>query len=374
MAEAKKDNLVHDGILLKNFPGYFLIACVLLCLIGVITIFLPFIGAIILAAVAAVSFYPVYERVFKAVKGRAKLASLLSCLLVAVLIIVPLSIFLLLLWQQTKEIFMYIQQALQNGQVDWLIKWEKGGWLYDSLGNLRDQFRFLVDFDPNNFKRALSDAVSPVSATIALTGAKVLKEIGWFLLDVFVFFFALYYFFKDSDLILKKLMLISPLPYEHEKKLIEKFREISLATLYGIFLTAVVQGIAAGIGYTIAGIPHNIFWATATGLFSLVPMIGTATIWLPTSIIWLAAGHIWEGLFIFFWGLLVVSTVDNFMRTWLIGSKTRTNQLLTFLAVFGGLLLFGLVGVIYGPLILNIFFTLLHIYEIEYATILHRKK
>lgn len=116
------------------------------------------------------------------------------------------------------------------------------------------------------------------------------------------------------------------------------------------------------------------FWGTATALFSLVPVIGTSIVWLPAGLILLATGNVFGGVFILLWGLLIVSTVDNFLRAYLIGGKTNTNQLVMFLAVFGGIGVFNLVGVIFGPLILTLFFTFVHIYEMEYDKVLHRMR
>jgi predicted PurR-regulated permease PerM len=363
-----------NGMIIRQFPGYFLVACLIISFIGLVTLFLPFLAPLVLAAVAAVAFHPLYKKILELSKGRARMASLLTCLSVGILIIVPMFVFLFLLGQQAHEIFTYIQKAFSNGDIDWFTKWEKGGWLYDSAGNLRDQFKSYFDINNINLKQSVSDAVSPVSQFFVSQSTSILKGMGWFFIHSFIFFFALYYFFKDSEIIIKKLMIVSPLPVEHEVKLIHKFKEISLATLYGIFLTSIAQGIVCGIGFTIAGIPHAVFWGTATSVFSLVPMVGTATIWLPAGIIWLLSGHVWQGIFMLLWGLLIVSTVDNFLRAALIGSRTNTNQLLTFLAVFGGLAVFGLIGIIYGPLILNLFFTFLHIYEVEYDNVLKREK
>ncbi|HMR01469.1 MAG TPA: AI-2E family transporter, partial [Candidatus Gracilibacteria bacterium] len=108
-------------------------------------------------------------------------------------------------------------------------------------------------------------------------------------------------------------------------------------------------------------------------LFSLVPVLGTATIWFPASIVLLLMGNIWGGVFLFFYGLLIVSTADNFFRAYFIGERIKMNQLLIFLAVFGGIGAFGLLGVIFGPLILTFFFAFLHIYEKEYDKVLHRQ-
>ncbi len=367
MKEVHQGHSKGDGIMIRNFPGYFLIACLLVFFFFLLRLFAPFLTVLILAAILGTVFNPLYKRVLKLFKNRARLAALTVCFLILFLIIVPLLIFVLLLGKQAFDTYYFIQDRVQQGMLDPYIKWEKGGMLYDSLGVLRDQVGPVIDLDTLDIKEGIMNTAKSVTSWLAAQSTSIIKGFGSLFIGFFILFFALYYFLKDSDLIVKKMMDISPLPLEYEKKLSAKFREISFATLYGIFLTSIVQGIIGGIGFVIVGVPNALFWGTAIALFSLIPVVGTSIVWLPASIILFTTGHVVGGIFLFFWGLLIVSTVDNFLRAFLIGARTKTNQLLMFLSVFGGIWMFGLVGVIFGPLILTLFFTFLHIYEIEYA-------
>lgn len=359
------------GMVIKDFPGYFLMACLILSFIFLYKVFESFIVILLFAGIIAIAFHPLYDKILKALKGKERLASLLTCLLVLVIIVVPMVIFFLLLGKQAFETYRFIQHEIQFGVLDPYIKWQSGGVIYDSLGSIRDQLSGFVDLNSIDLKGSITDAAKSVTSFLVGQSAMILKEFGLLLFSGFVMFFALYYFFKDAHLIIRKIMVISPLPTRYEKELFRKFKEISLATLYGIFLTSVAQGILGGIGFAIAGVPSSLFWGTAVGVFSLVPVVGTALVWLPAGIILLIGGNIFGGIFMLAWGVLVVSTVDNFLRAYLIGGRTNTNQLLTFLAVFGGLEMFGLIGVLLGPLILNLFFTFLYIYEMEYNRLLH---
>jgi predicted PurR-regulated permease PerM len=363
-----------DGIIIKNFPGYFLVFCIIISAWFLIDVFRPFFTILIIGAILATAFYPLYKRMLKIFRGRARLASITMCFLVLVLIIVPLLLFILLLGRQAFDTYSFIQTQVHNGVLDPYLKWQPGGMIYDSLGVIREYLGTSVDFSSIDLKKGITDSAQLVTSFLAAQSAAVLKGFGGLLLSFFILIFAMYYFFKDAEVIIKKIMVLSPLPQEYEIELFKKFKEISLATLYGIFLTSIVQGIIGGIGFVIAGIPNALFWGTAIAVFSLVPVVGTSLVWLPASIIMLATGHLQAGIFLFLWGLLIVSTVDNFLRAFLIGGRTNTNQLLTFLAVFGGIGMFGLVGVIFGPLILTLFFTFLHIYELEYDRVLHPKK
>ena len=208
---------------------------------------------------------------------------------------------------------------------------------------------------------------------MATKGGDVLKGFGWGVMSLFILFFAMYYLFKEHEFILNKILTLSPLPRKHEARLIRKFREISHATFYGMILKGVIQGVLGGIGFYFANVPGPFFWGTAIAVFSLVPITGTFTIWGPTAIVLLIGGHIFSGIFLLFWGFFVISTSDNILLGYFIGEKTNINKLLMFLAVVGGILAFNFVGIIFGPLILTLFFAFLHIYESEYDRVLHKK-
>lgn len=369
VAESKKPG---KGIIINDFPAYFLIICLIVAGYFLYQIMGPFVETLILSAIAATAFYPLYQKILAVFKYKSRVASLVTVLLVMVLIVVPLFIFFVFLVRQTTDTFVFIQDQLKHGILDPYIKWEPGGFLYDILGNLRSYANGIIDFDSIDIKGSIVDSSKFIISVITDKTTDILKGFGWFLLSLFVFVFSLYYLFKDADYIVDKITTLSPLPDEHEARLFTKFKEISLATLYGIFFTSIIQGILGGIGFFVAGVPNALFWGTAIAIFSLVPLTGAASIWFPVSIFLLISGNLWGGIALFLWGMLVVSTSDNFLRAYLIGGKTNMNQLLTFLAVFGGIMVFGLSGVIFGPLILNLFFAFLHIYEREYDKVLHR--
>lgn len=364
-----------QGVVIASFPGYFLLACIVVAGYFLLQVFQPFITILIFSAILATAFFPLYKKVLSALKGRERVSSFITCLLVLFLIIVPLLFFIFLLGRQAGDTFVFVQQNVQNGSLDGLLKWENGGVIYDSLGFAREYLGDFVDIDSLNLRESIVDVAKTVTSVLAQQSANILKGALWLLISTFIMFFSMYYLFKDHEYIMDRVMTLSPLPDRHEQALFRKFKEISLATLYGIFLTAFIQGIIGGIGFFIAGVPNVLFWGTAIAFFSLVPILGTSIIWFPASLFLLASGNIFGGLFLMAWGGLLVSTVDNFLRAYLIGGRTKMNQLLMFLSIFGGVWAFkGLIGIIFGPLILTFFFAFLHIYESEYDKVLHHGK
>jgi predicted PurR-regulated permease PerM len=165
---------------------------------------------------------------------------------------------------------------------------------------------------------------------------------------------------------------LSPLPKVYEDELFGKMDSMVKAIVFGVFLTAIAQGLVGGVGFAISGISNPIFWGTAIAVASFIPVVGTGLVWVPAAIILVIFGNYWAALFLAIWGFLVIGTVDNFLRPYLIGGKAKTHPLLTFFVILGGLFTMGLIGIVVGPVVLMFVMSLLHIYEAEYTKVLKR--
>ena len=174
--------------------------------------------------------------------------------------------------------------------------------------------------------------------------------------------FSLYYLFKDGSGLFKRLKEIVPLPSKEKDLLIQRFKDMIYATIYGGILIAIIQGTLGGLSFWVLGLPSPIFWGAAMALLSFIPIGGTALIWVPTSIILLIGGAVLRGLILLALGVFVISMVDNLLRPFFISSKTKIHPLLLFFAVLGGIQAFGLIGLVAGPLIATLFLTMVEIY------------
>jgi predicted PurR-regulated permease PerM len=159
---------------------------------------------------------------------------------------------------------------------------------------------------------------------------------------------------------------MSPLKDKHDKLLISKFTSISRATLKGTFVVGIIQSALGGIAFLIAGVPSPVIWTLVMLLFSVIPMVGTAIIWVPAGIILLIMGNIWQGVFVLAFGSLVIASIDNILRPKLVGKDTQMHPLLIFFATLGGIAVFGLPGFVIGPIIISLFVALAEIYRSEF--------
>jgi len=357
------------GLLIINkLPGYFLIVCMLLVLGLIFYILSPFLTEILIAAFLVVAFYPVYAKLNKWFRGLSGLASFVSCVLLILVIVAPLSVIVLLISVEAFDAYQVIQAKLESGIFDKYFQWSDGGYFYE----LKKQIEPIIDLDSIDIKQTIIDSAQIVSTWLVSQTASLVKGVSGLLLSLVILLLTTYYFFKDGDALVKKIGKLSPLPLVYESELFRKIGQMVKAIIFGVFLTSIVQGILGGIGFAIVGISNPVFWGTAMAFLSLVPVIGTALVWVPAAIVLLLLGSYGSALFLVIWGVLLVGSIDNFIKPYLIGGRAHTYPLMTFLVVLGGIIVMGLKGLIMGPILLVILMSFLHIYEAEYKKVLKK--
>lgn len=172
----------------------------------------------------------------------------------------------------------------------------------------------------------------------------------------------MYYFFKDCDKIIKFLEKVSPIHKDHKSELLEEFNKVIYATIYGVLIAAVIQGLVGTLGLVIFKVSSPIIWGSIMTLAALVPFIGTGIVWLPAALFKIFNGDFFNGFGLLLYGILIVSTIDNFIKPKLISSRSQTHPVLIILGVFGGLKAFGIMGIVIGPLLLGTLSVLYNFY------------
>jgi predicted PurR-regulated permease PerM len=366
----------EDTLIIEKLPGYFLIGALLISLFFFFDIIKPFLAVIFIAAVLVIVFYPLYRKFVSLLGGRDRLAAFLSCLIVVLVIVIPLILFSLLLTNEALDTYKIISVKIDAGALNKYFQWSQGGFFFDLKtqidGYLGPYLSPILNVNDFNVKQTIIDAAQNLSSFLLNQTTNILASLWNFMFNFVLFLFSLYYFFKDGDLIMEKLGHISPLPNIYEKELFGKMDSMVKAIILGVFLTAIAQGFIGGIGFAIAGISNPIFWGTAIAMASFIPVVGTGLVWVPAALLLVIFGNYWGALFLTIWGFLVIGTVDNFLRPYLIGGKAKTHPLLTFFVILGGLFSMGLIGIIVGPIVLMFVMSLLHIYEAEYTKVLKK--
>jgi predicted PurR-regulated permease PerM len=183
-----------------------------------------------------------------------------------------------------------------------------------------------------------------------------------FLLQLFILLYAMFFFLLDGSGILRRILYYVPLAPEQEAQLLERFVSVTRATLKGSLLIGAIQGALGGVAFWVAGVPGPAFWGTVMVVLAIIPAVGTALVWIPAVISLFVAGRAGPAIALLAWCVLVVSTVDNFLRPRLIGRDARMSDLLILLSTLGGIAVVGAVGFIVGPIVAALFVTVWDLY------------
>ncbi len=338
-------------------------AFLLLLAIGISILFLlvirRFILAVLLAAVFAGLAYPLYGWVLNRLGGRSGLASVTTILILLLGVGIPLAGILGLVAAQAVQVAQGAEPWFQE-QADRL----------DELRSLVDGIPFLenVPFaeglvpDREQLAQAVREVAGQTGSAMMGVLAAAGRETANFVLQLFILLYALFYFLKDGPRILATLLHYIPLHGRDKDRLLERFVSVARATIRGSLLIGIIQGGAAGLAFWAAGVPGPAFWGTIMVVLSIIPAVGAALVWVPAVAYLFLVGQIISAIGLLIWSAVVVSTLDNFLRPRLVGRDARMSDLLILLSTLGGIVLFGVVGFIVGPIVAALFVTIWSIY------------
>ena len=312
----------------------------------------PFVNVLAWAAVLVVSFYPIHRRLVARTR-RPATSALLSSLLVILAILLPLTLITFAVVNEMTGVLENLQTSaatLLNPNSP--ITGRLIGWLgrYVNVEQLYSQ-QFLLDR-----LKGLSGAI--MGSTLGFVGGLV-----GVIVQVFFVIFTMYYLFRDGDRIMKALPEMLPLERAQSETIFARTREVISASLYGVLVIAMIQGALGGLAFWVLGLPSAIVWAVVMTFLSMIPMAGSFFVWVPAAIYLAATGHWVSAIILTAWGLLVIGTIDNFLRPKLVGEKTRLHELFIFFSVLGGLKVFGVLGIVLGPVVLAITLALLDVFR-----------
>lgn len=326
----------------------------------------PYVNSIVMAFIISLLMFPVHGWICKKMPNHPNISALFSCLILTVIVVIPLTTVFGAIVQQGSKFSQNLYHWVTNGGIDTFFN-------HPLVVKALDFSNRYLPFDTLT-PQEVGDKIAKFSTTFGtkLVGisAKVLGDATNFIMDFFLMLFVLFFLLRDHEKVINTLRHIIPLSRSQEDKLLEEIEQVSKSAVMGSFLTAIAQGIAGGIGMGIAGFP-GLFWGTMMGFTSFIPVVGTALIWLPATLYLLAIGDINWAIFLGIWSVAIVGSIDNLLRPFLMQGSAGMNTLMIFFALLGGIQLFGLIGLIYGPLIFAITVVLFKMYEEEFKNFLN---
>jgi predicted PurR-regulated permease PerM len=298
----------------------------------------PFLVPLAWSAVLAIFFFPLHEKLLSRLRPNPAAAA--SAIGVTLLLIVPALVILFLTTKQAVEAGAKAQEVLQSPNR--VLPTHLTEWLKSQVPES------VQDVD-------LSDPVKRGAERLAgyLAGklGGLLRNLFTFFLDLFVVIFALFFMFRDGEEVARGMRHLMPFDPAIQEEMMRESRELIFASVAVGLLIAAVQGALGGLAFTLAGVGTALFWGVLIAFFSLVPIVGSALIWVPTAF-WLAfTGHPWKGLTIAVICGGIAGVADNIIRPLLLRNRTHLNELLLFISVLGGIQVFGLLGIVAGPTI-----------------------
>jgi predicted PurR-regulated permease PerM len=340
--------------------GFFLILF-LLSFITLGWLVWPFISTIVLASVVTGFFQPVYQLLNAKHGIRPAVASSATCLLIFITLFVPIVLFVGILSTEAYGFYQMARNAVLSDEIKTLLS---RSWIIDQTNQLLSNFNMQLTGE------AFNEAFSQVGKVVGLflyeqasaIATNILRFVGHFFFMLLIIYFLLI----DGYKLLIFIFNLSPLPDEQNRKLIRKFKDMAGAILFGNGLCGLIQGFAGGVVFGFFGLNSPFLWGVIMALLAFLPIVGIGLVFIPAAVYLFLKNRIAAGIFFVLFYIVLSGGIEYLLKPKLVGNKLQMHTLLVFLSIMGGLKLFGILGVIYGPLIVTAFLTLTDIYKTSY--------
>ncbi len=315
---------------------------VLLAILVLLTFFIlrPILVSTVFALILAFIFYPVHKKFLSWIRSK-NLSALLTCGILLLIIILPLLFLTPIIVKQAFQTYSYFQKKEILTPFNETLSPE----VYQRLNEGIKSFASKIDA---SFSSELT--------SLFLNSPIIFLHL---LLILFVFFFAL----RDGDKLVIYIQSLSPLSKESEKKVFQQFKDITHSVIFGQIVVGIIQGIVTGIALFVLGIENALILTLIAMFVGVLPIIGPWLVWVPVDVYLFLSGKSFSGFFLLFYGIFIISWVDTLIRPIIVSKKTRMNSAIVLVSMVGGLFVFGILGLIIGPLVISYLILILESYR-----------
>jgi predicted PurR-regulated permease PerM len=316
---------------------------------------LPFLGTLAIAAVFATLFYPLFLRLKRLLALPDSATAGLVLVIVVLLVLLPLGVLGYLVFLEARDVLSVLEL---NGV---------GG---SHVKGLLAQAEFYIEQYVPDFNFNIREYAGEVVGTLSASLGSIFARAAEALLAVFLGLIAFFYFLKDGKRLSQSVITYSPLRDDHDEEILGRLTVTVNSVVKGTLLVALIQGVIAGVGLALFGVPNPVLLGMLAGIAALVPAVGTAVVVAPAVLYLFFFGSPSMALGLLVWGVFAVGLIDNLIGPHLMGRGTHIHPLFVLLSVLGGLALFGPMGFLLGPIALSLLTVLFEIYGLLIA---HRK-
>lgn len=331
---------------------FLLLVAVTLAFYGLIA---DFVKPLFWALVLALLFQPLQRYMLRVIPDRPSLDALITMVTVVFLVLIPVFLVVLAVAREAAA----IAQDLEQGNIRPMTVFS---WLQERLPLLTDFLnRFGIEL--RQLQEGLSSAAVTAGQWVASNALVIGQSTVTFFLQLFVMLYVLFFFIRDGAAILQRVRQAVPLDEVLVRHLGSRFATVARATLKGTFLIGAIQGLLGGLTFWVLDLRAPILWGVVMGLLALLPAIGPPLVWIPAAIMLIATGSWIKGLILVVLGTVIIGLVDNLLRPVLVGRDAGLPDYVILLSTLGGISMFGLSGVLIGPIIAALFFSVWHSFE-----------
>lgn len=309
--------------------------------------------ALFMAALFSALLSPAYRRLCRSMGGREAAASILIITAVFVLFLVPLGILIGIVVGQAVSVSQSVTPWVQDfvNQPSELNQYLEKIPFYEYVAPYRTVIL-----------EKLGQAVGSISTFLINSLSSITKMTFNALVGIVIMFYSMFFFLISGEVLLRKILYFLPLGDEDEQLLLHRFTSVTLATIKGTMIIGILQGGICGVAFALAGIGGAVFWGTVMAVLSFIPALGTALVWGPAMVVLILQGSYWGALILLAICGGVAGNIDNLLRPRLVGKDTKMHDLFVLFGTLGGISMFGILGIIVGPIIAALFITLWELY------------
>ncbi len=334
-------------------------AIFILLLYLVYAVVAPFLASLLWAGVIGILTYPVYRRLRSRLGGRKNVAAGLMTGAVVLLFVLPVVGLSFFIAREAASAYGFLERATADGGhrvMNDILSHPLVKTLIDRVQPYTGPLDFSLD-------TTVFPEMKKVAALVLNYSKALVKNVFLIIIKLILTIIALFFVYRDGERFRQQLLSVIPLNDLHKQTLVDTVERVLMAVVYGVFLTCLVQGTLGGLGFWVTGLPSPVLFGAMMSVSALIPVVGTALIWLPGAVYLMMTGDVAMGAGLIVWGVAAVSSIDNVIRPIFISGKARLSVLVVAVGGLGGLVAFGVIGVVVGPLLLALSLALFDIYR-----------